>query len=170
MTFFITQNDYFNEVPVSQHVDFQWLGNLIDVVQKRWLPKCLGASFYAELVSQIDSNTLTVDNNSLLVDHIKPMLCWYLHAQALPFLRARVENKGVMVNKDETSDAISGAGLSQLKFEAENIADEKRLQMVEFLDQHQDLYPLYQIEKCQSGNCHKSNSQIYTNITPRRRG
>ncbi len=74
--------------------------------QDTYLVNWIGSSFYKELKDQVRTNTVSVANAYILDEYIGPMLVQYAMASAIPFIKYRFVNKGILSPKSETADSI----------------------------------------------------------------
>jgi hypothetical protein len=156
----ITQAEWYNELPVSNQLDFGWIGKMIEKAQVQYLKPCLGEALYTEIETQYDTDTLTPANEILRDFHIKPFLAWRSYADSIIYLYARTEAKGIRVNTDDTSEPLTIGALTKMQQETANTADFYKITMLDYLNDNKDDYPAYEFH-CKQG-CRKTDSGIYT--------
>lgn len=86
----IKDNTYLDSNFTSKNI----LSAIIDA-QKFYFESVLGIDFYSEIDSQIETDTLTPDNENLVLNFIRPALAKYVLYQLLPAIRLRVAQNGV---------------------------------------------------------------------------
>lgn len=165
MIAFITQKDFNRITGLSPQSDFGWLGNSLDEMQLLKLKPCIGEAFYNELETQIDTNTLTPANEYLLDTYMRRYIAHQVYADCVRLIHIRAMQKGVMINKDETSDPASEGSIVQFQRTEQNKADEFLIAMQRFLRENKTDYPLYESD-CGSGKC-KTNFPIFTGYSKR---
>jgi hypothetical protein len=156
----ITQAEWYNELPISNQLDFSWIGKIIEKAQLQYLKPCIGEELYLEIETQYDTDTLTPANATLRDFFIKPFLAWRSFADSIIYLHGRTEAKGIRVNTDDTSEPLSTSALSKMQQETANTADFYKLTLLNYLNDNKDDYPAYKLH-CGRG-CRKTDSGIYT--------
>lgn len=111
----------------------------------------LGGTYYQALQTRILNSTLTNDDAYLLDNFVGPMLCNYALMMALPFLKYRVYNKGVLSGKSENADSITLEELQWLQNQVRDVAQNYTQRMIEYLRQRPTQYPLYNAPNLQDG-------------------
>ena len=64
--------------------------------QKIHIRNYIGSGLYNEIISQVQSGSLTALNTTLLDDYIIPALKWWTMVEAAPFLTYKVTNKNIV--------------------------------------------------------------------------
>ena len=115
--------------------------------QRHYLKPFLSTDFYNEILTQVEAETLTSDNSTLLNDWIKPMLSYYIVYDSFPSIRANITSKGIMVNQSETSTAASNGESANLRQNYLSMAERWKKDTKEFINDVQDddssKYPLF---------------------------
>lgn len=139
--YLITIADFRTLTPVSFNLDEQWLNGLFDYCQFE-MGECIGGLLVLEILDQINTNTLTVLNEALLV-LIKPVYAWLLYSESVRFASFRMENKGMAYNLDTSNAIIPNGTISQIKLDAKAKSDYYKINLVKYLNENHLLYPLY---------------------------
>lgn len=160
MILFITQKEFVKITGISPQMDFGWLGENTEQVQLLKVQPCLGLPFYSELETQIDTETVTPENATLLDTYLKRYIAYQTYADSIRQLHIRPQPKGLLVNKDETADPASESSVVQFQRTVQNKADQFLLAMQRFLWENKTDYPLYE-SHCGSAKC-KTNFPIFT--------
>jgi hypothetical protein len=145
MALFISENDIRNNTAVAANVDASFLIPYIDVAQDSWFRPFLGDALFNQLVTQVDTSTVSTANQTLL-DLIKDSLCWYSYYEALPWIHYKTTNKGVMAKSSANSDPVDLDILNYLRTNSKEIALQKRAAVERFLNNNRTTYPLYRPE------------------------
>lgn len=134
--------------PVTSNTDITEFVPYISIAQELHIAGILGEVLLAELCDQIESNSLSAANSSLILK-IAPALSFYAVYQALPFHWATIVNKGITIRESENSKGVDIKDLAQLRQWIKNDADVLRTQLISFLDKNRQDYPSWQPEcKC----------------------
>jgi len=135
--------------------------------QQIYLQNYLGATYMKALKQRIQAGTLTSADQTLLDDYIGPMLCNWAMYMAMPFMKYRMYNKGILSGTSENGETI---GLDELQFlmnQAQNIAENYTRRMQEWLFQHPTDYPLWNAPNVQDGQLPDKGNNYYKNlVTP----
>lgn len=134
--------------PVTSNTDITEFIPYIHIAQELHIVKVLGLPLVEELCEQIEANNLTPDNSELILK-IAPALSFYTVYQALPFHWATIVNKGITVRESENSKGVDIKDLAQLRVWIKNDAEILITNLIEFLKNNHDKYPLWMSDdKC----------------------
>lgn len=128
---------------INENADMKVITPTIFLVQDKYIHPILGTDLFNEITSQINSNTVSVLNQTLLDNYILPCMIWYCLHECTPVFKYRYMNKGVMVKNSDNSTA---ADLDEIQFMMERWrinADEYAERATNYLWEHQNDYPLY---------------------------
>ena len=133
----------------------------IFTVQYQYLKYLLCADFYSELIEQIESNTLSYENEILIngtVDGkflgLTPYLAWLAWKEYATKGNVRSTQSGLTTYTSDTTEKPSDRQLDLLIRDAENKANFYRAEIVVFLNANKEDYPLFDC-KC-SENLHNN--------------
>lgn len=120
---------------------------IIKVCQEKYIKPILTKDLYDEMISQIQSETVTVLNQTVL-DLIEPALAFFVKAESLPDIFAQVTSKGVMLNTTEFSNSVSSAQRGEMKSATFDHAYTLSGLITEYLndEDNTDDYPLYEVD------------------------
>lgn len=121
--------------------------NLIPYIieaQDIYLQPVLGTRFYKGLKSRIAAGTRTQDEIDLTNEYIAPMILNFALYQALPFLKYRLVEKGVLSPQSETSQTATLDEMRYLRNGIKNTAEFYQQRLVEFFIDNPNLFPEYQ--------------------------
>jgi hypothetical protein len=137
--------------------------------QDLYLQNYIGATFYFQLKEQVRTSTVSAANQFILDNYIGGALCNWALQIALPFLRYRIFNKGVLAPTSENSDSVS---LEEIKFLQEQCRDTAQFYMkrcVEWMVLHPGAYPKYITPNVLDGILPERGTPYYDNlVTPKR--
>jgi hypothetical protein len=111
--------------------------------QQIYLQNYLGASYLNALKTRVYNGTTTSADTTLLDDYIGPMLCNWALYMALPTIKYRVYNKGVLSGTSENAETIELNELQFLMNQVKNIAENYTRRMQEHLQYYSSDYPEY---------------------------
>jgi hypothetical protein len=112
--------------------------------QDIYLQPVLGTRFFKGLKSRIQAGTRTQEEIDLTNDYIAPMLVNYALYQALPFLKYRLVEKGVVSPQSETSQTASWEELRFLQSRVKDTAEFYEQRLKEFFIDNPNMFPEYQ--------------------------
>jgi len=105
---------------IHENVQAADLAPHIESAQDIYLQGVVGTALLDALKANILAGTLTTDQKTLLDDYISPMLMQYAFYQALPFMKYKVVDKGVVSGTSETSSQTT---LDELQYLRQGILD-----------------------------------------------
>lgn len=138
----ITEQLFKQHSPVTANTDITEFVPYISIAQELHIAEIIGESLMTELCTQIETNTLTVENSEL-IRRIAPALSFYAVYQALPFHWATIVNKGVTIRESENSRSVDVKDLAQLRRWLKDDADVLKSQLKAFLEKNRADYPLW---------------------------
>lgn len=142
----IMTENYFKEYStVNMNVDMKVVTPVLFEVQDMYIKPLLGTKLFNQILTEIQANTVTSENQTLLNDYVLPCMIQYTKAELLPELKYRLQNKGVMVKSSENSSA---ADLQEIQFlidRAKNKGEWYAERTTKFLKRYASatVYPLY---------------------------
>ena len=130
------------ECDISSNIEDKVLDNPIKQAQET-LRMILSEAFYAEIVSQFDSKTLSAANTALLTPYLKQYIAW----QAYEFwaMKANVNptRSGFRIHADESSQIAPAEDMATVLRSAEQRAAFYKGLMIVFLNKNSSNYALY---------------------------
>lgn len=118
---------------------------IIKVSQEKYIKPILTKDLYDEIISQIQTDTVTVLNQAVL-DLVEPALAFFVKAESLPDIMAQVTSKGIMLNDTEFSTSVSSTQRAEIKSVTFDHAYTLSALITEYLNDEDNIddYPLYQ--------------------------
>jgi hypothetical protein len=110
----------------------------IVAAQLEYLKPTLGNDFYDEVVAG------TWDSDDVMT-YIKNCMYYYAGAMSIAFLFAQLGSKGLFVNNDDYSRAVTSQELALIKKSLLEVGDAYKKELVRFLYDNQDDYDEYEI-------------------------
>lgn len=112
--------------------------------QDIYLQPMLGTKFYTALKAKILANTLTPDETTLVADYIAPYIVNWGFAMAIPFLKYKIVDKGILSGTSETASQTTLDEVQFLIAKVENTAQFYGQRMREFLFDHPGMFVDYE--------------------------
>jgi hypothetical protein len=162
-TLFISQEDFQNRVDLSGNVLSKYIIPNIAIVQDRYIRKILCDDFYNELINQINSDTLTPDNKTLVDNYIKPAMVYRSYARYVATANVYSSVSGLRKYKEDDSDAAERDDLIPLIKQAESDATFYERELIEFLDNNEDSYLTWK-NKCKCNNIKSATNFKFSRI------
>lgn len=141
---FISETKLKNFTALDFNVRPENLIGYIIQAQDIYLQPVLGTKFYNGLKSRIAANTKTADETELINDYIAPMILNYALYQAIPFLKYRLVEKGVVSPQSETSQTASWDEMRFLQSNVKNTAEFYQQRLVEYFIDNPNKFPEYE--------------------------
>lgn len=128
---------------IDNNVDDDRLVPIIFSVQDMYLQQALGSSFYKDLMTKINNETLNSDEVILVKDYIRPMLLNYIGYEAVAELNYKITNKAVSQESSEFSNASDLDTIKYLRSNYRNKADFYNKRLVKYLCDYSNLFEKY---------------------------
>lgn len=128
---------------VESTYDQQQLCEVIWDTQRHYIRPILGSALYDQLLTQVQNNTLTQLNTTLLNTYINPVMKFYVLGNGLYVFNYKMRQKGVMTMN---SDNATPATISELDRLYKYFMDKGQTDadmLMRYLIEYEDQYPLY---------------------------
>ena len=142
-TFFISMQYVKENSIVDENVDEKYIRIAIQKAQKNFILYLIGTGLYNEIASQIQSNTLSGLNTTLLDSYIAPCLLSYTLCELSPFLLYKMSNRNLGVKDADKMTATDWATMDKVMERFENDAQLEAKKLRDYLLENQTQYPLY---------------------------
>ena len=149
----IKQRTLFNEeylkeyslLPLNFNVKEIW--NFVPLTEQLHIVPIIGKELYNELLDQVENNTVTPANASLLLE-IYPFEGLALMEVCMPYLAMHISEVGLTLGKSENSDSASIDHINYLTNYVRSQMEPLKSKLISFLKNNKDLYPLYKNIDC----------------------
>ena len=128
---------------IHENVQADDLAPHISAAQDLHLQQTIGYALMNSLKEAVLNSTLTADQKTLLDDYISPMMVQYAFYLALPFLKYKVVDKGIVSGTSETSTSTSLEELQYLRQGVLDTAEFYRERLRQYLVWNSSTYPEY---------------------------
>lgn len=142
-TFFISVQYVKENSIVDENVDEKYIRIAIQKAQKNFILYFIGTGLYNEIASQIQANTLSGLNTTLLDSYIAPCLLSYTLVELSPFLLYKMSNRNLGVKDADKMTATDWATMDKVMERFENDAQIEAKKLKDYLLENQTQYPLY---------------------------
>lgn len=128
--------------PLPKNYDYTEIWNYVPIVEQLYIIPILGKELYKELITQVKEDTLT-DVNSALI-----MRVWQYEGictvyEALPIVAYHLSQTGITKGKSENSDSVDTKDINFLSTHLNNQMVTLQKNLIQFLEDNAELYPLY---------------------------
>ena len=138
-----------------KNYDLTDIENFIPVAEQIHILPILGIRLFEELIEQVNTNTLTSANSTLLLEIYKVEGIAVLY-ESLPFVWAHVTQVGITKGKSDNSESIENKDIAYLNTHIKSQLDYGKKYLKEWLDSYSNNFPLYvKDEVC----CTKTNKE-----------
>ena len=139
--------------PLPLNFNLDEVRNYVSVAEKLWVIGVIGEDLYDEINEQVETNTLTPENGTALVEAIYPYLAYATVYEALPMLWARITEVGVVKGHSDNSDSLELKDMTyvsnHLRAQVEVLKDYCK----KWLCEHQESFPLLNCCLCGCSCC-----------------
>lgn len=145
---FITDADFYEVAPVSKNTDVTAsILQMILQAQENYILPVICDDMYDELQEQINTSTVTADNQALL-SYIKPALAWFTLYELYPFMWAKSREMGVVKQKNDSVEAVALPDVTYLRGQAFKNAQKGIERLTKYICKNRELYPLITVISC----------------------
>lgn len=130
------------ECDISNNIEDKILDNPIKQAQET-LRMILSEAFYAQVMSQFDSKSLSPANTALLTPYLKQYIAWQAYEFWLVKANFNPTRSGIRVHTDESSQIASAEEMATLLRDAKQKSAFYKGLMITFLNNNASNYSLY---------------------------
>jgi len=145
----ITEQEVKNWTDISNNVQSSSLSFAIIMAQDLYVRTALGEKLYEEILTQVNNNTLTALNTTLLNGNdglfrgIKSGLAWWVAYTVYPYLHSKVSPTGIQSKSTDEATSIDSRSLEIRKNLAKKNAEYLIDQLICYLRDNENDYPLF---------------------------
>lgn len=144
----IINEEYFKKYsPLPENYNIEDIKSYFHVAEKLWVEPIIGTPLYEELLEQVNTNTVSETNSTLLLK-IYPYLSFAIAYEALPFISYHMTEIGITKGKSENSDSVSINDVNYITKHLRAQVELMKKLLKEFLEEHKEFYPLYRGDEC----------------------
>lgn len=144
----IINKKYFKEYGILPlNYDLTEVMLYVPLAEKIWVLPILGEMMYDEIQEQVDNNTLSDENSTLLVKILWRYLTHCTILEALPIIWSHFTEVGLTKGKSDNSDSVSLKDLAYIEAKIRAQVEALKDELVKFLHDHYTSFPLW------NGNC-----------------
>lgn len=143
----ISQQDLEVNCNLSQSVYSNEVDTRTQLMQLKYIKPLLGKDLYNELLEQIEGNSLTVLNESL-IEEIKPALSWLVYSDLVPDTNVKNTASGMTKSVGESFELASNSELASISKRAFGNWQVYERNLIEYLQDNKDSYPLWDDDTC----------------------
>lgn len=154
----LTKTDLTTITVIQRNVEATHLEPYIDIAQNIHTKELLGVALYDQLTGDVTLDTVAdtynaadTDLNNLLIK-LRPSVSYWVFYEALPFLWARVTNKGLVFKNSENSQPLARTDMIELRKQVHNWAENYDNEVLTFIKNNLSLYPNFR--ECQDRQKH----------------
>lgn len=168
-TLFITEERLKSYTGIDENVDPSDLYPYVLQAQDIYVAQSLGSKLYNriknDVVALVVSGTpIDPDYKLLLDDYIAPVVVHYAYYTALPHIKYRTKNKGVLSGSSEVADTITLEELQYLRNNIKQTAQFYDERLRDYLINHSDLYSEYTSYTSKDGMSPNRSTAYYTGL------
>ena len=145
----LTEQELKNWTDIPNSVTSKMIGSVITIAQDKFIRTALGEALFIELLGQVENDTLTALNTTLLNGNdrlfrgLKPALAWFTAYNLYPYLHSFVSPTGIQSKSTEDANSISSSQLEIRKNQAKSNGEYYLDQLICYLRENDTDYPLF---------------------------
>ena len=168
-TLFITEDKLKSYTGIEDNVDPAIIYPFVLQAQDLYVQQTLGTKLYTAIKNYVVDNvvngtTIPTAYKTLLDEYISPMVVHYSYFLALPHIKYRTSNKGLLSGNSEVADSVT---LEETQFLLNKIHDTAKFyneRLRDYLKAYQENYPEYQSYTNKDGMAPKRGTSYYTGL------
>lgn len=168
-TLFITEDKLKSFTGIDQNVDPEILYPFVIQSQDLYVQSTLGTKLYNALKTYVNDyvtaqTPIPQAYKTLLDDYVANMVVYYTYYLALPHIKYKTTNKGLMSGTSEVGETISLEEVQFLMNKVNSTAQFYNERLRDFLVAYQEDYPEYQSYTNKDGMAPKRGTSYYTGL------
>ena len=168
-TLFITEDKLKSFTGIDANVDPEILYPFVIQSQDLYVQSTLGTKLYNALKTYVNDYVTTQTPipqayKTLLDDYVANMVVYYTYYLALPHIKYKTTNKGLMSGTSEVGETISLEEVQFLMNKVNSTAQFYNERLRDFLVAYQEDYPEYQSYTNKDGMAPKRGTSYYTGL------
>lgn len=130
-------------IPASANIEMSLLRPNIILYQETRLEEILGSSFYNDIVLKYTNQTLSVAEQTLLINYIHPVISYGGLNISIPFLYAQISNRGIVQQTGDFTNTAGDSAFRQLRDSVKSSTDSYEQKLIKYLKLNASSFPLY---------------------------
>jgi hypothetical protein len=136
VAYFLSEATLKERTVVSNNVDTKLLNQTIWDCQEQYIQPMLGDALYTRLVTGIDAEDLTAQEEALINDYITNALIFYVMAELPMVLGYKFYNKNILKKTAEGSESLSMSEIADLMKYYKNKAEFYAQRAIKYLEEN----------------------------------
>jgi len=166
---FVTEERLKGYTGIDENVDPSDLYPYVLQAQDIYIAQSLGSKLYKRIKDDVVDNIVSgtpidPDYKTLLDDYITPVVVHYAYWSALPHLKYRTKNKGVVSGNSEVADTITLEELQYLRNNIKQTAQFYDERLRDYLVNHSELYTEYTSYTSKDGMAPNRSTAYFTGL------
>lgn len=162
----IINEKYFKKYsPIPLNYDLSEIMNYIGVAEKIWVIPVIGIKLYDEIQKQVDENSLSDENSTLLTEGgLWQYLAFATCLESLAFIWANFSEVGITLGKSDNSESVTLKDITYIEQNLRRQVEVLKESLIMWLNSHSKSFPLY-VPYCNSPEAMyepNPNAQILT--------
>tara|TARA_B100001057_G_scaffold472478_1_gene535844 strand:+ start:1297 stop:1803 length:507 start_codon:yes stop_codon:yes gene_type:complete len=141
---FINRNDLVKQTIIDGNVQADKLMHFVEIAQEIHVQNYLGTDLYTKLQTMITNDTISgTVYETLLVNHVQPMVIHYAMVDFLPFAAYQIKQGGIFKHVSENAETVDKNEVDYLVEKERTLAEYYTRRFIQFMDFNQSSYPEY---------------------------
>tara|TARA_R100001463_G_scaffold134526_1_gene196803 strand:- start:1185 stop:1694 length:510 start_codon:yes stop_codon:yes gene_type:complete len=141
---FINRDDLVKNTIIDGNVQADRLMHFVEIAQTIHVQNYLGTDLYDKIGLMIGNNTIAgTIYETLLVDHVQPMVIHFAMVDFLPFAAYQIKNGGIFKHVSENAETVDKNEVDYLVEKERTLAEYYTRRFIQFMDFNQTSFPEY---------------------------
>lgn len=158
----INEIDFKEYSPVPNNFNIKAITPFFAITENAYIKPILGVALFEQLLSEIEQEQITPDNQKLL-SYIIPYDAIAITYECLPFITYKFSEGGITKFKNDYSESISADELNNLSSYLSTQMQILKNELLKFLEENKEKFPLYRSESDECKPIDKSGLRLYSN-------
>lgn len=163
-TLFISADYLKKNGPIQQNVDDDLLKPIIILAQAKYILATIGSQLYDKISTDIQTNSLSGNYQTLLENYIQPTLVQYCLYEGIFQIHNQITNKGVLNKSSENSVPSSDNNVIYLENKARTNGEYFSQRMINYLRANHTLFPELNPSNPDCSTIFPSSTQYFSGI------
>lgn len=166
----LIDQDYINQFThLNKSVEWAYLKPSILDAQAIRLQPVLGTDLYQKIIDDVAAATIAGNYLTLLQTHIMPVVMYWAMYEAVPFLKVKIDNGGLVERTSETTNPAGKTDTDTIRDSYREKAEFMQRRMVDFICHNSGWFPQYNTNKASQLSSNGGQQSITMGIVNRTR-
>lgn len=161
---FLTTTYLKENTPVDTNVDEHLLKQAIKDAQELYIKDLIGSGLYDAICTQVNAETVTAANATLVQTYIAPCLINYIMYESAEIISYQILNKGIQTRNSDNSNPADINQITAMMNRWKDKAEAYGVKLQDFLCANENDYPLFRNPGNDMDTIHPTSGRFFGGV------